>query len=165
MYSRVNLEQTISEREMANRTFYQAYYDDVTMEEKYSDIFSIRGIDEKPNQLEMLFNTRNCIYIYTTIVIVAIIVTITRSIAFYKMCMIASVRLHNRMFRKICNAITLFFTTNCHGRILNRFSKDMGSIDETLPNVLVDTIQVSEPYLICHISSYTNNQLFNWFSN
>jgi len=28
------------------------------------------------------------------------------------------------------------------GRILNRFSKDIGLIDEILPNVLVDVIQV-----------------------
>ena len=35
-----------------------------------------------------------------------------------------------------------FFNTNCSGRILNRFSKDMGAIDEKLPYVLIDTIQV-----------------------
>lgn len=136
------MEQTKSEREIAKNTFYQAYYDDVTMEEKYTDIFNIRGVNEKPSRLEMLFSTKNCIYIYSIIIIVGITVTISRSIAFYKMCMNASVRLHNRMFSKICNAFMLFFNTNCHGRILNRFSKDMGSIDETLPNVLVDTIQV-----------------------
>lgn len=28
------------------------------------------------------------------------------------------------------------------GRILNRFSKDMGAIDELLPSVLMDSIQV-----------------------
>lgn len=112
------------------------------MEEKYIDIFSIRGINDKPTQLEILFTTRNCIYFYSIIIIIAIVITIFRSIAFYKLCMIASVRLHNKMFSRICNAVMLFFNTNCHGRILNRFSKDMGSIDETLPNVLVDTIQV-----------------------
>lgn len=35
-----------------------------------------------------------------------------------------------------------FFNTNCSGRVLNRFSKDMGAIDEKLPYVLIDTIQV-----------------------
>lgn len=28
------------------------------------------------------------------------------------------------------------------GRILNRFSKDMGSIDEVLPSALIDCVQV-----------------------
>lgn len=114
----------------------------MTVAEKYPDVFTIGGIEEKPQYYEKFFNTSNCIYIYSAIIVVAIVITTARSVAFYKMCMIASVRLHNKMFSRICNAVTFFFNTNCHGRILNRFSKDMGSIDETLPNVLVDTIQV-----------------------
>lgn len=136
------MEQTKSERKIANKTFYEQFFDDVTMEEQYYNFFNSQGISETPSRLEIIFNTKNCIYIYSIIITVAILVTIARSIAFFKMCMVASVRLHNKMFTKICNAVTLFFNTNCHGRILNRFSKDMGSIDETLPNVLVDTIQV-----------------------
>lgn len=29
------------------------------------------------------------------------------------------------------------------GRILNRFSKDIGTIDEVLPTILVDVVQVN----------------------
>lgn len=35
---------------------------------------------------------------------------------------------------------TLFVSA---GRILNRFSKDMGSVDEVMPKVLLETIQLS----------------------
>lgn len=35
-----------------------------------------------------------------------------------------------------------FFNTNPSGRILNRFSKDMGQIDEMLPAVMIDVIQI-----------------------
>lgn len=35
-----------------------------------------------------------------------------------------------------------FFNTNTSGRILNRFSKDMGAIDEFLPNAMIDCTQV-----------------------
>lgn len=35
-----------------------------------------------------------------------------------------------------------FFNTNPAGRILNRFSKDLGQVDEILPAVLMDTIQI-----------------------
>lgn len=35
-----------------------------------------------------------------------------------------------------------FFDVNPSGRIMNRFSKDMGTIDELLPKVLIDAIQV-----------------------
>lgn len=35
-----------------------------------------------------------------------------------------------------------FFHTNPSGRILNRFSKDMGQVDEILPSVMIDVIQI-----------------------
>uniref|UniRef100_T1GEA5 ABC transmembrane type-1 domain-containing protein n=1 Tax=Megaselia scalaris TaxID=36166 RepID=T1GEA5_MEGSC len=35
-----------------------------------------------------------------------------------------------------------FFNTNPSGRILNRFSKDMGQVDEILPGVMMDVVQI-----------------------
>lgn len=35
-----------------------------------------------------------------------------------------------------------FFNTNSAGRILNRFSKDMGSIDELLTSAMIDCLQI-----------------------
>lgn len=35
-----------------------------------------------------------------------------------------------------------FFNTNTSGRILNRFSKDMGAIDELLPAAMMDCLQI-----------------------
>lgn len=46
------------------------------------------------------------------------------------------------MFQSISKAVMRFFNTNTSGRILNRFSKDMGAIDEFLPNAMLDCIQV-----------------------
>lgn len=46
------------------------------------------------------------------------------------------------MFESICHASMRFFNTNTSGRILNRFSKDLGAIDEFLPNAMLDTVQV-----------------------
>lgn len=37
----------------------------------------------------------------------------------------------------------LFFDTNVVGRILNRFSADMGLIDQLLPYTLLDYLQLS----------------------
>jgi len=54
----------------------------------------------------------------------------------------ASIRLHNSMFRGITRAAMYFFNTNPSGRILNRFSKDMGQVDEILPAVMMDVIQI-----------------------
>lgn len=35
-----------------------------------------------------------------------------------------------------------FFNTNPSGRILNRFSKDLGQVDEILPSVMMDVMQI-----------------------
>lgn len=65
-----------------------------------------------------------------------------RAFAFFKVCMRSSVRLHDTMFRCITRATMRFFNTNSSGRILNRFSKDMGAIDEILPGVMLDVVQI-----------------------
>lgn len=54
----------------------------------------------------------------------------------------ASTNLHNLMYNGVTRATMYFFNTNPSGRILNRFSKDMGQIDEILPAVMIDVIQI-----------------------
>lgn len=54
----------------------------------------------------------------------------------------ASTKLHNLMYEGVTRATMYFFNTNPSGRILNRFSKDMGQVDEILPAVMIDVIQI-----------------------
>lgn len=83
-----------------------------------------------------------CIYIFTGLTVLTISVTLIRSFAFFGTCMRASIRLHDRMFRSISRATMRFFNTNTSGRVLNRFSKDMGAVDEVLPTALIDCLQI-----------------------
>lgn len=82
------------------------------------------------------------IYIYTGVTVLTIGVTLIRSFGFFWACMRASIRLHDRMFRCISRATMRFFNTNTSGRVLNRFSKDMGAVDELLPIALIDCLQI-----------------------
>uniref|UniRef100_A0A672ZTF0 ATP-binding cassette, sub-family C (CFTR/MRP), member 4 n=1 Tax=Sphaeramia orbicularis TaxID=375764 RepID=A0A672ZTF0_9TELE len=50
--------------------------------------------------------------------------------------------LHNRMFNSILRTPVRFFDINPIGRILNRFSKDIGMLDSNMPWTFVDFIQV-----------------------
>jgi ATP-binding cassette, subfamily C (CFTR/MRP), member 4 len=65
-----------------------------------------------------------------------------RSLLFLWVCMRSSIKLHNQMFSNILTATMRFFDTNPSGRIMNRFSKDMGVVDEILPRMYLDGIQV-----------------------
>lgn len=54
----------------------------------------------------------------------------------------ASQRLHDNMFKGLISTSMRFFDTNPSGRILNRFSKDMGAADEFLPKAVLDATQI-----------------------
>lgn len=68
--------------------------------------------------------------------------SIYRSVGFYTICVRASQKLHDAMFKGIVSTTMRFFDTNPSGRILNRFSKDMGAADEFLPKAVLDASQI-----------------------
>nr|CAD7259044.1 unnamed protein product [Timema shepardi] len=90
---------------------------------------------------EDLFSTETSAYIYTAIIVFLLVITFSRAIIFYVMCMKSSQGLHNSMFNGITKTRMRFFDVNPSGRVLNRFSKDIGSVDEILPKALLDATQ------------------------
>ena len=82
------------------------------------------------------------ICIFSALVLSTVIITLSRSFFFFSVAMRASRKLHDAMYLGITNATMLFFNLNPSGRILNRFSKDMGQIDEILPMTVVDVLQI-----------------------
>ncbi|KAG5876600.1 hypothetical protein JTB14_021567 [Gonioctena quinquepunctata] len=124
----------------------------------FQDVFDIVQLNDT---VYKLIKTSYALYFYGALVIAAIILTLSRSLLFHKLCMLSSRNLHSKMFHMLLKAPMRFFYTNPSGRILNRFSKDMGAIDEVMPRVLMDSVQIcmiisgllinvalSSPYLI-----------------
>ncbi|XP_018565523.1 probable multidrug resistance-associated protein lethal(2)03659 isoform X2 [Anoplophora glabripennis] len=93
--------------------------------------------------LDLILTEDSSVIIYICLVIGTIVVAIMRSIAFFRYCVVASIKLHNLMFDKIVYAPMRFFNINPPGRILNRFSKDIGALDELLPLSLLDTLETA----------------------
>nr|XP_023021441.1 probable multidrug resistance-associated protein lethal(2)03659 [Leptinotarsa decemlineata] len=115
-------------------------------------IFSQDDLFDKVQLNDTIYNllkTTYAMYLYGALVLAAIILTITRSLLMYKVCMLSSKNLHATMFHVLLTAPMRFFDENPSGRILNRFSKDMGAIDEILPRVLMDATQIT--MIICGI--------------
>ncbi|KAK9870715.1 hypothetical protein WA026_008286 [Henosepilachna vigintioctopunctata] len=89
------------------------------------------------------FDTNMYMTVYTVLIILVIILSIGRSLLFFYITMSASRNLHNFMFSNVLKATMRFFDTNSSGRILNRFSKDIGCIDEILPYTTMMSIQMA----------------------
>mmetsp|Transcript_14515 Transcript_14515/g.21627 ORF Transcript_14515/g.21627 Transcript_14515/m.21627 type:complete len:993 (-) Transcript_14515:9-2987(-) len=69
-----------------------------------------------------------------------IILSILRAIFSFYLFIQAAQRLHDRMLQSVLRAKIEFFDTNPLGRILNRFSADVGILDETFPLTIYDFV-------------------------
>uniref|UniRef100_A0A182Q496 Uncharacterized protein n=1 Tax=Anopheles farauti TaxID=69004 RepID=A0A182Q496_9DIPT len=80
------------------------------------------------------------ILLYAVAMLFMFVLSLSRSFLFFYICLRATIRLHDRLFRGITRATMYFFNTNPSGRILNRFSRDIGCIDTFLPFAMMDCI-------------------------
>ncbi|XP_025162191.1 multidrug resistance-associated protein 4 isoform X2 [Harpegnathos saltator] len=87
-------------------------------------------------------DTSTALWIYGIFIIASIVMTTSRNLIFYWICMNASKNLHDFMFSCLLQAPMSFFQNNPSGRILNRFSKDIGALDETMPRFMIEAIQI-----------------------
>lgn len=106
--------------------------------------------------------TDTAIYIYGGILLICTVLCILRNYLVTRICMRASLKLHNRMFSNLLHATMSFFHNNPSGniirlffnnrrmlnvlfvvgRILNRFSKDTGAMDESLSRNFTESVQI-----------------------
>ncbi|OXA46434.1 Multidrug resistance-associated protein 4 [Folsomia candida] len=82
------------------------------------------------------------LYSYTGIVMGIFFLTKARALSFFLFCMRVSVRVHDKMFKSMVRAPIKFYDDNPSGRIMNRFTKDLGSMDELLPYAMFDAITI-----------------------
>lgn len=114
----------------------------VNWEENYGNV------DRNPDDGDLTlwdaewWTTERHVYLYSILIALLFVLIVSRSFAFYGMCLRISMNLHDMLFRGVTRATMWFFHHNSTGRILNRFSKDIGTVDSNLPVVIVDCLQV-----------------------
>lgn len=108
-----------------------------------------------------LLSTESYIAIYSALIISLFIAGISRATAFYSACMRCSKGIHKKMFEAVVHSPLAFFNANPSGRILNRFSKDMGAVDEVLPKAMLDAAQGVMQVSGALIVSLSVNPLFS----
>ena len=115
----------------------------VNWEEQYGNI-DIQVNDDAIILDGSWWTSERHIYVYSGCISALLFLMMLRSFTFYRICLRVSMRLHDKVYWGITRATMYFFNTNSTGRILNRFSKDIGGVDTILPTVLVDCINVSD---------------------
>ncbi|XP_055302579.1 ATP-binding cassette sub-family C member 4-like isoform X2 [Sitodiplosis mosellana] len=120
------------------------YWVSIWTKQEEMRVYSRDHNTEEPSQAHptATLGTDFCISVHGAIMAFLFIVAIIRSIGFFNICIRASQRLHNSMFSGLISTSMRFFDTNPSGRILNRFSKDIGATDELLPKATLDATQV-----------------------
>ncbi|XP_033865353.2 ATP-binding cassette sub-family C member 4-like isoform X2 [Acipenser ruthenus] len=81
--------------------------------------------------------------VYAGLTVVTVIFGFIRSLLLFKVLVNSAQTLHNQMFQSILRTPVRFFDVNPIGRILNRFSKDIGQLDSLLALTFADFIQIS----------------------
>ncbi|XP_023231179.1 multidrug resistance-associated protein 4-like [Centruroides sculpturatus] len=82
------------------------------------------------------------VYVYVGLIFGLLVVTFISVSVFYEMSMAASINLHKNMFRCIIRTPITFLDMNPIGKIINRFSKDMMSVDEVLSYLFQHVIRM-----------------------
>ncbi|XP_072253083.1 ATP-binding cassette sub-family C member 4-like [Leuresthes tenuis] len=80
--------------------------------------------------------------VYAGLTATSVVFGFLRSLVFFNVLVNSAQTLHNNMFNAILRTSMHFFDINPIGRILNRFSKDIGYLDSLLPWTFVDFTQV-----------------------
>ncbi|XP_068754030.1 ATP-binding cassette sub-family C member 4-like isoform X2 [Montipora capricornis] len=94
-------------------------------------------IAEMSHDQQMATNTH---VIYGSLVVVALVVMTTSSFSFYYLLLKAAENLHSKMTVATIKAPVKFFDSTPAGRILNRFSKDIGCMDDVLPPLFLQAL-------------------------
>ncbi|XP_069457992.1 ATP-binding cassette sub-family C member 4-like isoform X2 [Ovis canadensis] len=79
--------------------------------------------------------------VYSGLTVSTVLFGITRSLLIFYILVNSSRTLHNKMLETILRSPVLFFNRNPIGRILNRFFRDIGDMDDLLPLIFQDFIQ------------------------
>ncbi|CAH1169239.1 unnamed protein product [Phyllotreta striolata] len=108
----------------------------------------------------MSWSSNTCLALYGAVLVFCLVTTISRSLLFFKFVMSCAESLHLMLYKGVTGAYMRFFDQNPSGRILNRFSKDMGNVDESLPMLLFNCSRMflkmlGHVLLVIYISPYT----------
>ncbi|XP_011505704.1 PREDICTED: multidrug resistance-associated protein 4-like [Ceratosolen solmsi marchali] len=109
---------------------------------------------------DICLDNKILLIIYGSLILGIIVLSIIRNILFYRTLLNSSENIHNAMFSRLIRAPMQFFDINPSGRILNRFSKDTGTVDESLPNAML----IAMDRIVFTIGVVIQMLIINWWT-
>jgi ATP-binding cassette subfamily C (CFTR/MRP) protein 4 len=102
------------------------------------------NLKQKSEELDKWYflNDNNYLFVCGVLLVVLVVLFHSSIWAFVAFCKCASKQLHDTLFQKILFASINFFKDHSSGRVLNRFSKDMGTVDEFIPVTLSEVTRI-----------------------
>ncbi|XP_076108131.1 ATP-binding cassette sub-family C member 9-like isoform X1 [Mytilus galloprovincialis] len=97
---------------------------------------AFQQLGNSTNMTAPVFNNTYYTNIYVALSVGGIMAALLAGLVLYVVGIRASRNLHKLMLDTILHVPGRFFDTNPSGRIINRFSNDMGQVDQKLPNIL-----------------------------
>ena len=95
--------------------------------------------EQKSLASQSIFHDPNYnIILYTILTILLFLASFSRILSSLYLSLKCSINLHDKIFRRLLRAPLTFFENNPLGRILNRFTRDIGIIDVNIPRTMVE---------------------------
>jgi ATP-binding cassette subfamily C (CFTR/MRP) protein 4 len=110
------------------------------------DFFVAFSLDltDNPNnssfELKQILPTQTFLYLYAILTVILVISVHSLTYWYIRYCTSVSQKLHKALFDATLAVPMKFFNDHSSGRILNRFSKDVGCIDQVIPMILFEVI-------------------------
>ncbi|XP_073988840.1 ATP-binding cassette sub-family C member 4-like isoform X2 [Rhodnius prolixus] len=106
------------------------------------DVYVANWTNKEEDRLGEAHSNVDNLLTYGALVAALFAAAISRGAAFFLMCLTCSRGLHSSAAEGVLSTDMSFFNSVPTGGILNRFSRDLGSIDEILPKAILDSNQV-----------------------
>ncbi len=119
----------------------------------YTDVYLAQWVSADEAHAKNSSSVSHYLTIYASIAIVNSIFSCARAFLFAYGGVIAANVIHERLLKVILKAKTWFFDSTPIGRILNRFSSDLYTVDDSLPFILnillAQIVGVIGPVIVC----------------
>lgn len=114
----------------------------VNLEDNITDHIK-KNLTDAQSYMELTQSHSNTLILFSLVILSTTVLSISTAVLLFTFTRRASNRLHDKMICSIMETSIDFFDNTYLGNILNRCSKDLATIDENLPNVIYEFIEIT----------------------